>query len=198
MIKTIPREKMSVKISPSVHSKKSKKGSTATRSPSLPKIKTRKRIRQWITTRCCCCCLPCGRWVRKFLLSRCCCCSCGGGRKNEEFDNDEDIDRAVEEYIKQKQLNGIGGGENGDTLKSENSIWKWDESWKSNSDKFLETLELECVGSDRSLKRAADKLRKNNSKVRKSAMLNNFHGGGFCDEIKQQRERKNKFLFLYF
>jgi hypothetical protein len=128
--------------------------------------------------------------VRNFLLS--CCCRSGGGRKNEEFDNDEDIDRAVEEYIKQQQLNGGGESGGGSTLKSENSIWKWDESWKSNSDKFLETLELECVGSDRSLKRAADKLRKNNSKVRKSAMLNNFHGGGFCDEIKQQQKKTKK------
>jgi hypothetical protein len=123
--------------------------------------------------------------VRNFLLG-CCCCPCRG-RKNEEFDNDEDVDRAVEDYVKQQQLSG-GGESQGSTLKSENSVWKWDESWKSNSDKFLETLELECVGSDRSLKRAADKLRKNNSKFRKSAKLNNFHGGGFYDEIKQQQE----------
>lgn len=185
-IKTIPKAKMSAKISPSVHKKHSKKGSTSL--PSLTNIKSRKRIREWISR-----CFPCHKWVKKFF----CCCFCfsaclcrrrEGGKSEEAFDNEEDIDRAVEEYVNQQKTSFNDNASQKSSLKSNQSdarvAWKWDESWKSNSDKFLEALELEGVGSDKTLQRKADKLRVKNSKVRKSARLDNIHGGGFKSILK--------------
>jgi hypothetical protein len=78
---------------------------------------------------------------------------------------------------------------------------------KSNSDKFLESLELDCVGSDKSLKR---KLRQKNSKVRVTA-FNKFYGGGwqilswiifksfksFPADGKQENLIENVFLFTF-
>lgn len=163
--------KMSACITPSVH-KKTTSVDVQKRSISLENIKSRKRMRRWITATC----LPSlRRWVKNIL---CCCCLCCCKRKKDTFE-DDDVDRVVEEYCKQQQLQQQQSNESQkSTLKSNQSsggvLWRWDESWKSNSDKFLETLELECVGSDRSLKRAAEKLRAKNSKVRKSAM----HTGG--------------------
>lgn len=169
-----PKIKMSTSVVPSVHKKTSV--DVQKRSISVENIKNRKRMRRWITATC----LPSLRkWVKNFL---CCCCLRCCKRKKEAFE-DDDVDRVVEEYCKQLQQQQLGEGNESQksTLKSNQSaggvLWRWDESWKSNSDKFLEALELECVGSDRSLKRAAQKLR--NSKVRKSAMLNkNIDGGG--------------------
>jgi hypothetical protein len=166
--------KMSACIAPSVH-KKPASVDVQKSSISLENIKSRKRMRRWITTTC----LPSlRRWVKNILC--CCCLRCR--RKKEAFE-DDDVDRVVEEYCKKQQQLGEGNESQKSTLKSNQSsggvLWRWDESWKSNSDKFLETLELECVGSDRSLKRAAEKLRAKNSKVRKSTMLNrNLDGGG--------------------
>ena len=91
--------------------------------------------------------------------------------------DDDDIDKAVEEYKQQQKLSGSGQNSQKSTLKSEKCAgryWSWDESWKSNSDKFLESLELDYVGSDKSWKR---KLRQKNSKVRHTA-FDNFIGGG--------------------
>lgn len=178
-IKTVPKAKMSAKISPSVHKKQCKKGSTSL--PSLTNIKSnRKRIREWISR-----CFPCHKWFKKFF---CCCfcfstCLCRRGKSKEAFDNEDDIDKAVEEYVNQQKASFNDNASQKSSLKSNQSearvAWKWDESWKSNSDKFLEALELEGVGSDKTLQRKADKLRVKNSKVRKSARLDNIHGGGF-------------------
>jgi hypothetical protein len=106
-------------------------------------------------------------------------------RKN---DNEDDIDGAVEEFKKQQQGINVSyySGSQKSTLHSQNSCesyWRWDESWKSNSDKFLESLELDCAGySDQSLKRAADKLRSKNSKIRQSAYSNSlYYGGGLLE-----------------
>lgn len=184
-IKTIPKAKMSAKISPSVHKKHNcKKGSPSL--PSLTNIKSRKRIREWISR-----CFPCHKWAKKYL----CCCFCfstcfcrGKSGSDEAFDNEDDIDKAVEEYVNQRGASSNDNASQKSSLKSNQSearvAWKWDESWKSNSDKFLEALELEGVGSDKTLQRKADKLRFKNSKVRKSARLDNIHGGGFKSILK--------------
>lgn len=160
--KAMPKAtKPSAIISPSVH-KKSQKG---TQNESI------KPQQKWIT-----CCWN-SKWVRKFF---CCHSSCMTSLIcKQNSDNDDDIDKAVEEFQKQQGISDDIGSQKS-TLKSEQSqgYWRWDESWKSNSDKFLESLELDCVGSDKSLKRAADKLRAKNSKIRKTA-FNNFNGGGF-------------------
>lgn len=168
--------KMSTSIVPSVHKTHKKSSAVQERSISLENIKSQKRIRRWITAAC----LPSFRkWVKKILCCHCfCCCLCCCKRKKEAFE-DDDVDRVVEEYCKRQQQVKEGCESQKSTLKSNQSaggvLWRWDESWKSNSDKFLETLELDCVGSDRSLKRAADKLRTKNSKVRKSTI------GGGCE-----------------
>ena len=152
--------KPSAIISPSVH-KKSQKG---TQNESI------KPQRKWIT-----CCWN-SKWVRKFFS---CHSSCMSFTCKRNSDNDDDIDKAVVEFQKQQGISDDIGSQKS-TLKSEKSqgYWRWDESWKSNSDKFLESLELDCVGSDKSLKRAADKLRVKNSKIRKT-VFNNSNGGGF-------------------
>lgn len=172
-------KKVKMSESPSVHKKTTTSVDVQKRSISLKNIKSRKRMRRWITATC----LPSlRRWVKNIL---CCCCLCCCKHKKDTFE-DDDVDRVVEEYCKQQQLQqqqqqqlSEGNESQKSTLKSNQSsgdvLWRWDESWKSNSDKFLETLELEGIGSDRSLKRAAEKLRAKNSKVRKSAMHN---GGG--------------------
>jgi hypothetical protein len=159
IFKTVPKAKMSANISP-VHKKATKqKGSDES-------AQSRKRIT---------CCLCCRWWCGKLLCFRC-------KRKDSEcLDNEDDIDSVVERYRKQHG-SVIESGSQGSTLKSDQShgYWRWDESWKSNSDKFLESLEFDSVGSDRSLKRAVDRLRMRNSKVRKAAFYgnNNFYGGG--------------------
>lgn len=151
-------------ISPAVH-KTTEKGSQ------LQNKKPRKRKR-WISWTCCynrkrikgVVCCPC-----LYFFYVCC------KRKNNNLNNDDDVDKAVEEYRQRQGISETSG--QGSTLQSDKGashFWSWDESWKSNSDKFLESLELDCVGSDKSLKR---KLRQRNSKVRVTA-FNRFCGGG--------------------
>lgn len=143
------------KVSPAVHKK-------SERRPADKKSR-RKRFswkflkNKWIRRFCC----PCF-----FTFAVCC------KRKKKKRRDDEDVDRAVEEF---KQSQNSGQCSQRSTLKSEKSagFWSWGESWKSNSDKFLESLELDCVGSDKSLKR---KLRQQNSKVRVTA-FGRFGGG---------------------
>lgn len=161
MFKTMPKAKTSANISPSVH-KASQKGSQN-------RIIKPQKHREWIT-----CCWH-YKLVRKFF---CCCMSCKDVKK-QNLDNDDDIDRAVEDFKKQQGISVCDESQKSILKSKEESqgYWRWDESWKSNSDKFLESLELDCVGSDKSLKRAADKLRVKNSKIRKTA-FNNSNGGG--------------------
>lgn len=169
MFKTMPKAKTSANISPSVH-KASQKGSTDMANEI---VKPKKRTR-WIT-----CCWNC-KWVRKFLLHswymsccHCCCCCCGTQPK-KKLENDDDVDRVVEEFKTSQK--GISDCQNKGTV-SNAGDWRWDESWKSNSDKFLESLELEGVGSDKSLKRAADKLKSKNSRVRRPTFIISRSGG---------------------
>lgn len=151
-------------ITPAVH-KKYEKRSTGKKS------RTHKR---WISWTCC----YNRKWMRRIFCAPCLFCFyCCRKRKKANASNDDDIDKAVEEYKQQQGLSGSGQGSQRSTLKSEmdaGHFWSWDESWKSNSDKFLESLELDGVGSDKSLKR---KLRQKHSKVRITA-FNKFQGGG--------------------
>lgn len=167
--KTMPKHKKSsstgvvAAVSPAVH-KKSVKISTK---------KPRKRKR-WILRTCC----YDNEWIRRTFCCPCLCCFyvCRK-RKKGNFRGDDDIDKAVEEYKQQQGIAGSGPCSQKSTLKSETDaggFWSWDESWKSNSDKFLDSLELDGVGSDKSLKR---KLRQKHSKVRMTA-FNKFHLGG--------------------
>jgi hypothetical protein len=149
-------------VSPAVHKKSEKR--------SLKRPAKRKR---WISWTCC----YDHKWIRRTFCCPCLCCFyfCRK-RKKETLNGDDDIDKAVEEYKQQQGING-GQGSQKSTLKSEigaGGFWSWDESWKSNSDKFLESLELDGVGTDKSLKR---KLRQKNSKVRMTAFPK-CHGGG--------------------
>lgn len=156
-------KKPSASISPAVHKKYEKRSTNKT---------TRKRKR-WISWTCC----YDRKWIRRIFCCPCllcfyACCK----RKTGNLNNDDDIDKAVEEYKNQQGTCGSAQGSQRSTLKSEKGasrFWSWDESWKSNSDKFLESLELDCVGSDKSLKR---KLRQRDSKVRVTA-FNRFSGG---------------------
>jgi hypothetical protein len=161
--KTMPKHKKSVAVvSPAVHKKSEK------RSPKRP----RKRKR-WISWTCC----YEHKWIRRTFCSPCLCWFyIRRKRKKGNLNNDDDIDKAVVEYQHQHGL-ASGQGSQKSTLESKTgaeNFWSWDESWKSNSDKFLESLELDGVGSDKSLKR---KLRQKNSRIRISA-FNKFLGGG--------------------
>lgn len=140
------------------------------------KLSCRNRMRR-IT-----CCWQDRKWIRVILRSCSYCCQCN---KSESLNNDDDIDAAVVEY---KNRQGISVGSQTaesqrSTLNSEKGasrFWSWDDSWKSNSDKFLESLELDCVGTDRSLKRKLRLLRQ--SKVRGTAFQRFGGGGGFDGE----------------
>lgn len=179
--KTMPKHKKSAVtavISPAVHKKSEK------RSPKKP----RKR-KKWISWTCC--------WEHKWIRRTFCCpCLCWfyvcRKSKKGNLNNDDDIDRAVEEYKQQQGITGSGQGSQKSTLESKAgaaTFWSWDESWKSNSDKFLESLELDGVGTDKSLKR---KLRQKNSRVRITAFNKFFGGGSF--RIKHGCLRKTKHI----
>lgn len=150
-------------VSPAVHKNYGKR--------SRQNEKPRKRKR-WISWTCC----YDRKWICRVLCCPCLyCCYLCRKRRNKSLDED-DIDRAIQEFKQQQDLPGNEQGSQQSTLKSEKSasrFWSWNESWKSNSDKFLETLELEGVGSDKSLKR---KVCQKNSKVRVTA-FNRFGGG---------------------
>lgn len=153
-------------ITPAVHK-------TSEKRSQLQNKKPRKRKR-WISWSCC--------YNRKRIM-RILCCPClycfhvCCKPKKENLNNEDDVDKAVEEYKQRQGISGSGQGSQRSTLQSDKGasrFWSWDESWKSNSDKFLESLELDCVGSDKSLKK---KLRQKNSKVRVTA-FHKFCGGG--------------------
>lgn len=108
-------------------------------------------------------CYPC-----LFCISACRKRNTGNSNRND------DIDKAVEEYEQQQGVAILGRARSTvQSKKDAGCFWSWDESWKSNSDKFLESLELDDVGSDNSLTR---KLRQN-SKVRITA-FGRFQGWG--------------------
>lgn len=121
------------------------------------------------------------KWIWRVLCCPCffCCYLCK--RKARNANDEDDVDRAVEEFKQQQGVSGDGQSSQKSTLKSEKGasrFWNWDESWKSNSDKFLDSLELDCVGSDKSLER---KLRQKNSKIRVTAF--NRSGGGWWEYL---------------
>lgn len=160
-----PNKKLTT-ISPAVH-KRSEKRSTN---------KKPRKWKRWISWTCC---YDRCKWIKRILCCPCLYCffvSCNR-QKREKLSKDDDVDKAVEEYLKHQGISGSEQNSQKNTLKSEKSasrFWSWDESWKSNSDKFLDTLEFDCVGSDKSWKR---KLRQKNSKSRETA-FDKFCGGG--------------------
>ena len=138
-------------------------------------VNARKRKLMWT-------CCGKWKWVTLWrLFGKLCCCKC-----NEE--KDVEVDKAFNKY---KEQLGDGGGSGSQqssqksTLKLEHDAgryWNWDESWKSNSDKFLESLEFDGIGcensgggGDRSLKR---RLRQKGSRVRLSLVKNVDKGYG--------------------
>jgi hypothetical protein len=158
----MPKQKLKREIAPATH-----------KAPSTKAKKPTKRKR-WITRACC----IDRKWIRRVFCWPClfcfyACCK----RQSRNFNCEDDIDKAVVEYKQRQEAAGSATNSQRSTLKSEKGasrFWSWDESWKSNSDKFLESLELDGVGSDKSLKR---KLRQKNSKVRLTA-FDRFIGGG--------------------
>ena len=125
------------------------------------------RKRKWTWT-------CCGKWKWVIGMRTLFCCHC-----YEE--KDVEVDKAFNKY--KEQLGDDTGESQKSTLKLETDagrFWNWDESWKSNSDKFLESLEFDGIGSgsvggDRSLKR---RLRQKGSRVRLSLLKNVDKGCG--------------------
>lgn len=110
------------------------------------------------------------------VLRRLCCCSFKTNKKSKS--KDEDVDKAFEDYKLEMRLKDLNGGPDSQrsTLKSERGtghFWSWNDSWKSNSDHFLESLEFETVGSDRSWKR---KMKQKSGKVRITAFKTTYEG----------------------
>lgn len=160
--KKMPKLKQKREVEPATH-----------KAPATKAKKPTKRKR-WITWACC---LD-RKWIRRVFCWPCLFCfyACQK-RRSVNLSRDDDVDKAVAEYKQRQEVAGNAPDSQRSTLKSEmgaNRFWSWDESWKSNSDKFLESLELDGVGSDKSLKR---KLRQKNSKVRLTA-FDRFSGGG--------------------
>ncbi|CAO1437405.1 unnamed protein product [Diamesa hyperborea] len=92
----------------------------------------------------------CGKWkwvTLWRLFGKFCCCKCN------EVKKDIDVNKAFNKYKEQIGDVGDNGGDGSQksTLKLEHDAgryWKWDESWKSHSDKFLESLEFDGIGCD--------------------------------------------------
>lgn len=140
-------------------------------------VNARKRKLTWT-------CFGKWKWVTlRRIFGKLFCCNC-----NKE--KDVEVDKAFNKYKEQLGDDDNGGGGESQqssqksTLKLEHDAgryWKWDESWKSNSDKFLESLEFDGIGSesggggDRSLKR---RLRQKGSRVRLSLLKNVDKGCG--------------------
>lgn len=162
--RTMSNPKKPSVVSPAVH-RTSEKRSRQTRKP--------RKLKRWIS---CTCCYD-RKWIWRVVCCPCLiCCYLCCKRNKESLEDEDDIDRVVEEFKQKQSITEGGQGSQRSTLKSEKSgsrFWSWDESWKSNSDKFLESLEFDCVGSDKSLKR---KMRQKNSKIRVTA-FNRFGGG---------------------
>lgn len=122
---------------------------------------------------CCCCCL----W--------CCKKQCAIMDDDDDFDDDEDddIDAKFEQYKNELRLKELAANANSADVKNRilqqqqqqskqqngtdvnndaknkfscKKYWNWNDSWRSNSDRFLETLEYDMDG-DRSLKRSSYK-----------------------------------------
>lgn len=178
--KTMPKKAKSsaaAVVSPAVHKKYEK------RSPKKP----RKRKR-WISWTCC----FEHKWIRRTFCCPCLCCyrMCRKSKKGN-LSNDDDIDKAFEEYKQQQGIAGEGSAKS--TIESKmdtGKFWSWNETWKTDSDKFLESLELDGVGSDETLKR---KLRQKNKKVRMSAFHNFYLGGGSVLWTKHEKFWRRKF-----
>lgn len=170
--KQMPKQKLKREVAPGTH-----KASSKAKKPTKRK--------RWITRACC---LD-RKWIRRVFCVPClfcfyACCK----RRSVNLGGDDDVDKAVAEYKKSQEAAGSAPDSQRSTLKSEmgaSRFWSWDESWKSNSDKFLESLELDGVGSDKSLKR---KLRQKNSRVRLTA-FDRFIGGGWRDEFAESAIR---------
>lgn len=110
----------------------------------------------------------CFTWTFLYKLCTCCCCCCGKRRccchynKDDSINDDYGIDiKSISCTSDDIQLNEI----NSNSLKSEktksktkssNKYWNWNDSLKSNSDRFLETLEYDLDG-DRSLKKKSNR-----------------------------------------
>jgi hypothetical protein len=123
---------------------------------------------------CSCCRCPSFRKCFQYFKNGFC---CKRKRASNNVDDEEDIDKAFERYKQEmclKEMNVNSGGQESQrsTLQSEKDkekgaarFWSWNESWKSNSDKFLDSLEYDCNPYDKSLKR---RLKQKSVKVRMS------------------------------
>ena len=169
-IKTLTKKQQKMMmVDPQVHksskvskdSKSSKGKSKATKKPKKLRFKS---------------CFRCKSYTK--LLRRICCCSFKKSKKPKS--NEEDVDKAFEDYKLEMRVKDLNGGQDSQrsTLKSERGgghFWSWNDSWKSNSDHFLESLEFETVGSDRSWKR---KMKQKSGKVRITAFKTTYEGLG--------------------
>lgn len=121
------------------------------------------------TCSCCCCCCGCCARCRK---KRCwfCCCYC------QKYDGDAITEDGIDiktisctsdaVQMSELQVNGISFNsektKNKSNKKVSNKYWNWNDSLRSNSDRFLETLEYDLDG-DRSLKK--NKSNRTSSKI---------------------------------
>lgn len=106
----------------------------------------------------------CECWIKcwEFLCCRhyCCGSESNNSKNKDEYDGDE-IEKNFSQYTNEFQLQEIDDRELASSEnfvvvvpveeKKKKSVWNWNDSLRSNSDKFLETLE--CDLDDRSLKR---------------------------------------------
>lgn len=129
----------------------------------ITKIKKReeKKKSKWLCIMChCVCCIKlcnklCPCCCIRNVKCHCCCSQCN--------DDDDDIDG---EFAKIKYEMSLKNGKyipsntadrtpRGFNKSNKNKKWNWDDSLRSNSDKFLETLEYDGVDGDKSLKRGS-------------------------------------------
>lgn len=130
----------------------------------ITKIKKREENKKskWFCIMChCVCCIKlcqklCPCCCVRNIKCHCCCSQC----------NDNDEDDIDGEFAKIKYEMSLKNGKyipsntadrspRGFNKSNKNKKWNWDDSLRSNSDKFLETLEYDGVDGDKSLKRGS-------------------------------------------
>lgn len=168
--------KPTLKVYPQVHTAGKKQKNPKMTAPDNNNNRAKNDLQNCWRRNCCChcCCLSCERFFQ-FIKSFCCCFCCNGIYR-VSVDDEEDVDKAFEQYKQSMAANNETDNTKSpdsqrSTLKSEKEkgasrFWDWNESLKSNSDKFLDSLEFDSNPNDLSLKR---RLKRSNVKVRMTA-----------------------------
>lgn len=122
----------------------------------MPRTSTRKHKFNWRNLF-----ANCFIFLRRCSPSCICCCSgkLSSRHAAADMDDEEDIDKAFAQYKSQMNMKDFNGSNLSPSQKStlrkthrNNKYWNWNESLRSNNDKFLETLEFDDISNDRTLK----------------------------------------------